>query len=346
MKGVLFFTLVAGLRGQVPDVYTVFETSALFGKPVNVKIYRNGSKAVIEKENDRRRTLYDFASGQTLSWDAVDRSVLCTGARFSGDWGDPFMLSFGLFAEMKQQNARQVGTERLKGFAANVFETSSSEGKAKIWVEPKTGLILKFLVMPVSGPTITRLEVTDVRFAPPAASVFTPAASCAAVSSGPRTLTEGERIAAETGGNAQDFAMAIKGPASKDSCTVVFRIVRPGSMEKVTSGFQVAVDLTADADHPAKYTTGLSATAHATFSGGGIREMTPQLRNGVLRIENAPATFHIEAIYPAGGSGDALIYRQCFAPRTVLLFVLKNPDKRGVGGDWLWVKSGKYATAP
>jgi hypothetical protein len=30
----------------------------------------------------------------------------------------------------------------------------------------------------------------------------------------------------------------------------------------------------------------------------------------------------------------------------VLLYVVKNPAKIHDRGDWLWVKSGKYATAP
>jgi len=38
-----------------------------------------------------------------------------------------------------------------------------------------------------------------------------------------------------------------------------------------------------------------------------------------------------------------MIYRHCFAPQTVLLYVVKNPAKLSDGGDWLYVKSGKYA---
>ena len=40
---------------------------------------------------------------------------------------------------------------------------------------------------------------------------------------------------------------------------------------------------------------------------------------------------------------SALIYRNCIAPQTVLLLVVKNPAKVTDGADWLWAKSGKFA---
>jgi len=39
----------------------------------------------------------------------------------------------------------------------------------------------------------------------------------------------------------------------------------------------------------------------------------------------------------------AQIYRQCPAPQSVLLFVVKNPAIIGEGGDSFWVKSGKFS---
>jgi hypothetical protein len=66
-----------------------------------------------------------------------------------------------------------------------------------------------------------------------------------------------------------------------------------------------------------------------------------------VRHGSAPrpsAQFDVEAVFGNRGSSSALIYRQCMWPRTVLLFVVKNPEKLSGGGDWLWVKSGKYAT--
>jgi hypothetical protein len=82
----------------------------------------------------------------------------------------------------------------------------------------------------------------------------------------------------------------------------------------------------------------------ATFAGGGLHEVTSQLRNGVLRIENVSPMLYLELAFGKAGTPSAAVYRQCFAPQTVLLLVVKNPDKISVGAEWLWVKSGKYAT--
>ena len=84
----------------------------------------------------------------------------------------------------------------------------------------------------------------------PPASVLAMPAACSGISAPP---TEAEQIAAATGGNAADFANAIMPPASpsRNSCTVLLRVVRAGSMAPLASGFQVALDKTVDLDHHA-----------------------------------------------------------------------------------------------
>ncbi len=88
--------------------------------------------------------------------------------------------------------------------------------------------------------------------------------------------------------------------------------------------------------------TGLLLRAQM-IPGGGVGEMTAQLRNGALRIENPPSYFHVETVFGNGGSSDALIYRHCSGAQTTLLLVVKDPGHVAEGADWLWVKSGKYA---
>jgi hypothetical protein len=73
--------------------------------------------------------------------------------------------------------------------------------------------------------------------------------------------------------------------------------------------------------------------------------VTGQMRNGVLRIDNAPPQFDLEATFGNGGASSSLVHRQCFGPETVLLLVVKNPEKLSDGADLLWVKSGKFAAA-
>jgi hypothetical protein len=127
---------------------------------------------------------------------------------------------------------------------------------------------------------------------------------------------------AKAGGSEGDFVDNETLPFQKlpprNECTVLFRVVRAGSMEPVL-GIQ---DLTLDG-----------------------RDVTGQYRNGVLRISNPPARFSL-GVQPKNDAGrGAQMSRACFQPETVLLLVIgkdffKEPDK------WLWVKSGKYATVP
>ena len=50
---------------------------------------------------------------------------------------------------------------------------------------------------------------------------------------------------------------------------MLLRTVRAGSMEPMTTGFQGAVDLTVDLDHPASYKMGAGPGGKATFPAEG-----------------------------------------------------------------------------
>ena len=51
----------------------------------------------------------------------------------------------------------------------------------------------------------------------------------------------------------------------------------------------------------------------------------------MLRIDNPPAYFNLgmNVVQPGHGAGIGLIYRQCFAPITMLYYVLKDPNDPG-----------------
>jgi len=308
------------------------------------EILRDGNRVVVDQSYPREgypngfhtREFYDLQAGKSYSVDLNQATAQCGAANFSGDWGDPFATS----DDLAKLNPKAVGADTVNGMAAKVLEVviPGQSAPAKMWVDEKYGLVLKF---EMEGKTV--LEVKKVSFAKPPASALALPAACRGVSAPP---TEAEAIAAATGGNAADFANAILPPAStsRNSCTVLLRAVRAGSMAPVTSGFQVAVDRTIDPDHPASYQMGVGAGGHMTFAGGGLKEVTSQIQNGVLRIDDAPVHFYLEMAFGNGGSTSALIYRQCFGPQTVLLHVVKNPDQISDGTNyWLWVKSGKYA---
>jgi hypothetical protein len=188
------------------------------------------------------------------------------------------------------------------------------------------------MTQPGGAPT-TMIEVKQVSYAKPAGTLLAvPPVCLAAAANAPPS--DQERIAAETGGNGANYVNAIMAPASKSTagCNVVLKIVQAGNLQPVP-GVKVGVDLQIDPNHMPSYNMG----GPQNFSGGHIQDMTGQVRNGALHITNAPPAFDVE-LQLGNGGGSALIYRQCFGPETTLLFVLKDPQNMGKGGDWLWAK--------
>ncbi len=113
-------------------------------------------------------------------------------------------------------------------------------------------------------------------------------------------------------------------------------------MEPVRTGFQVALDLTSGLESPKEeFSEEVNGRLH--FLHGALREVTGELRDGVLAIPNPPPLFRVYVHAPGAAGGEALIYRQCFGPETVLLVVIA-PQKPGLPdlskqAHWLWVKS-------
>lgn len=157
-----------------------------------------------------------------------------------------------------------------------------------------------------------------------------------------RWFAAGAALISIAGQNAPDqsnFASATKPPSSPNPCSVLFRIVPAGSMEPITSGFQIALDPTVDPAHRPRYVIGLGTRGHIGFAGGGLHEVTAQMKGGVLRIENAPPQFDMELCFTDGGCSSAIIYRQCTGPEASLIYAVRDPDNLAEGGDWLWVKA-------
>ena len=354
---VLLAACETSLRAQTapaPTAYTITATNSMMVAGQVTKTYRLGSKALVDQSNaadpkaPHIRSLYDLAKHTNLTWSWPDFSGGCGTGAFSGDWGDPFVFSASLLDDLNKQNPKQVGTTTVLGFSAKVLEVSSPDGTMRVWVDTKYGLLLKAQSIPPNGAPRTIIEVTEMSFAPPPASVFAVPANCAAAAAAPLPPTEAERIAAETGDSADNYVNAIYGPGSKNSCAVILRVVRAGTMAPIANRLQVAIDTSYNVDNPPHYVYGMGTDGTQTFSGGGIHEITNQIHNGIVRLGIPPAYFMLDVnlMKPGTGASEALIYRQCFAPTTILLFVVKDADNPSAGGDFLWVKSGKYATLP
>jgi hypothetical protein len=349
-------TLSALVQAQAPPPTTYTIGGPVAGDTTGARrvVYRNGTKALADVFHPAPAggailshvfTLYDLATHTSYTWDPAIKPPSCSAGRFSGDWGDPFESTAEVVAGIAKGELKAAGEETIAGISAKVYGTSTPQGTIKVWFDDKDGLVLRETYKVGTAPPQTMVDVRRVSFDPPAASLFALPAGCAGVHPPP---TPAELIAAETGDNADNYVSAINGPGSKNSCNVVLRVVHAESMAPITSKMQVAIDTTYDVDHPPSYVYGMGTDGTQTFSGGGIHEITSQVHGGTVRINNPPAYFNLEVnlIKPGFGASSALIYKQCFAPTTVLLFVVKNPDKPTDGGDWIWAKAGKFATAP
>jgi len=304
-----------------PDVYSVTEANNLGIDGMIMKIDRNGSKALVTMTGPDGKVsanLYDFKSHTTYSWDPKAASPQCSSGTFSGDWGDPFAM----MSEIDPSHPKQTGSATILGTPVKIYEATMDDGStAKAWVGPSR-LLMRLIMTEKGGTPKTIVDVKQLSFAAPPASAFVLPASCAG--GGPVKSAENDRIAAETGGNPANFANAIAAPDSHapTACTVVFKVVHAGTMEPITSGFKISLD--------------------TAPSGGTLRDVTGTLRNGALWIPNAPDQFNLGLTFASGGVSNALIYRRCVGPQTVLLLVVKNPAKVTDGTDWLRVKAGKY----
>lgn len=344
--------LVCGLllpAQTAPTEYTVTYTNSLTGPSFTTTVYRDGSRAIMDNYEGAEanpsaphsRQLMNFDKGTSLSWNLPDSSGGCGTGKFSGDWGDPFANG-----DFTGNGAKIVGKETIQGFQTNIYQADlGASGIVKSWIDSKTGLVVKATLAAPSAAAKTIVEVKSYKPGPPPASLFVLSAGCAAAAAAPPPPTDAEKLAALTGGNAQDYVKAIIGPGSANSCTVNFRVVKAGTMEPVPSGFQVALDFSANSHHMPAYTFGVSNNGHSTFAGGELHEVTSQIHNGVLRIDNPPAEFELELAFTDGSEASGLIYRQCSSPQTTLLLVLKNPTNTAEGADFLWAKGGKYAAA-
>ena len=354
-KLLLLFATLTAQSQTIPTTYTITETQSLIFPNINFIYYRDGSKALMDQSYPPRdgnprgfhvRTLYDLNAHTQYTWDLIDPSGGCGAATFSGDWGDPFVMSAAMMVPNPKQTIKRSGPATVNGIVTNVLEASSPDGVIKVWQDPKTGLIIKAVMTPPDKPTTTAIEVKQFSLAAPPASTFAMPAVCAAAAAAPRPPTEQQRIAAETNDTAANYSNAIMPPASKNSCSIFIRMIHAETMQPILTDFQIAIDPHVDQQHTAQYITGVHQDGTVSYSGGDLHELTSQIHNGVLRVDNVPEYFQIAAHFRDGGDESALIYRHCAGPQTVLLFVVKDPNNLSAGADWLWAAAGKFATPP
>ncbi|MGC2497084.1 MAG: hypothetical protein WA374_05045, partial [Acidobacteriaceae bacterium] len=168
-----------------PTAYTVTVRYQITG-PALRTTYRLGSKVLVETVPSSgippsptpaspTRTLYFLDTGRSLSWTPSDTTAACRRGSFQGDaWLDPFSGA----ADLAMPDVHQVGSDVLHGIAAKILVSSAKPG-FKLWVDPKTGLMLKAeFTPPSSSKALPYFEVTEVHLAPPPAALFTIPSGC------------------------------------------------------------------------------------------------------------------------------------------------------------------------
>ncbi len=349
----LAFSALLSAQTTPPTAYII--TQAVGGTGGASITYRSGSKVLVDFNQPaqagtpaaRSFTLYDLTAGTSTTWDPTASPIQCNVAHFTGDWGDPFAMMGEISDDIAKGALKPSGTGTLDGIPIQIYAGSDQGQDIKAWLDQKDSLVIRVQVGPPNTPPMTMVDVTKVSFATPPASHFDLPASCAGVKPPP---TPSELIAAETGDDAANWVSANYGPGSANSCSILVRVVAAKTMEPIDRKFQAAIDTTYDQNNPTPphYEFGVGADGTSTYSGGGLHEVTNQIRNGMLRIDNPPAyfMFGVNIPTPNRGADVGLIYRQCFAPVTVLYDVIKDPSNPADGGDWLYAKAGKYATPP
>lgn len=376
---VLFFgaALLAGQTFQPPQSYTltevshITEASMFTGQASNLKVFRSGSKELVEltippwpasPTGVHISYLFDFQAHKAYTKDQNTCSWMKYVSQDAPVNYDPVTGSAQLLSAVAGQGAdatrRVVGTEIVNGIAAKVEELSGSPGQppAKVWIAEKGDFVVRLESAGPDGKEMTFVELQQISLTPPAAALFAAPSGCTEVQGewSDTGVNAHASIATQTSsepqgsGASQDYVNAIYPPNSPStaSCTVWFRIVRGEAMEPVTGGFGAGLDLSQNPQGGSTIGEGQDGTVH--FWGGTVQDVTSRFQSGILRIDDPPPHFEldIEFAQKNGGSGHtAHIYRQCLHPKTVLLLVIHDKNDRGTAkpDDWLWVNSGKMA---
>jgi hypothetical protein len=339
-------------QSKPPTDYAITQAGGSPG--ATTTIYRRGSKALMviflpaqgATPASTTDNLIDIAAGTNLTWNPNDSNVGCSAGTFSGDWGDPFAAIADLSADIANGNLKPTGTETFDGISTTIYTGSAQGVNVKAWIDQKDSLLIRAESNAPNSPPTTFVDITKVSFAPPPASLFVLPAICAGVKPPP---TPAQLIADETGDDASNYVSAFTGPGSQNSCNVVLRVVQAKTMAPLTH-LQVAIDTQYDQNdpNPPHYTFGVGDDGTETFSGGHLRQITTGIHGGTVSLGTVPPYFNlvVNAVHPGHSGGPGLIYRQCFAPTTVLLFLYKDYGQQDESVDALWVKAGKNATPP
>jgi len=178
-------------QGAAPTAYSYTEDPGipLMGPEV-VKVSRDGSKEVVDQvmppmpgrdKEYHGHLLYDFKAHTLYTQVVSDPGSPCGVQRYT-DAAPPseFDIITGAGDTMKDLGTtKEVGTESLNGMATKVLDFSTPQSSGRIWLTVNGGYPVKLVLNGQNGAKMNYLEVKQLSFAKPPASVFALPASCA-----------------------------------------------------------------------------------------------------------------------------------------------------------------------
>jgi hypothetical protein len=216
-------------QSPTPETYSLTiisqmtEASMFTGQASNLKIYRNGSKELVEltvapwaanPKGVRMSYLFDFQAHKAYTRDLVANAcswMNYVSARAPVNY-DPLTGSDALLADLAKQTPKVLGKEVVNGISAKVEEFATpDQGKAKLWIAEKGNFIVKVEAAGLDGKSQTQLEAKQLSYTKPSDSLFAPPSNC-------DTHTQGEW--SDTGVNAHaEVAVEARGSGSANLAT-------------------------------------------------------------------------------------------------------------------------------
>ena len=220
---VLRFTPLAVLGGllvpllpaqsPVPQSYTLTSSSslaleAMSGNSVaEAKVSRFGPREFVDvtvapqagHKAIHARHWFDLVAHKVYTLDVIQNT--CSWMTYTAAdmpvMYDPVATPAPSAEELATLNKNVVRRENVNGIAANLTESSSDQGKSRIWVAVNGNYPVKAEITFPGAQPMVMLEVKDLRFEKPAAALLAAPANCPAQAQGEWTA-EGMHIHFET----------------------------------------------------------------------------------------------------------------------------------------------------
>jgi hypothetical protein len=201
----LFAFSVARIWAQssMPQAYSLTQVTQMTevsmfsgGQPSNLKVYRNGTEELVEltiapfaanPKGVHFRYLFDFQAHKAYTLDFVNKA--CSWMNYVSArapiWYDPITaMDDAARAELAKAKQHTMGTESVNGIPALMTESDTPDGKVRTWLAQKGDFPVKMTLQAKDGTVGTMMEVKQVDFSPPAASLLVPPANCTTQSQG------------------------------------------------------------------------------------------------------------------------------------------------------------------